>query len=78
MIGQYRGILTALLQINVSSAQLPNPVALENVIRDRSAGDFPQLTNAFGQTYRAIPQARMPTPWSAISPTSMTHWRWRT
>ena len=57
MIGQYRGVLTALLQINVSSAQLPNPVALESVIRDRSAGDFPQLTNAFGQTYRAIPQA---------------------
>ena len=57
MIGQYRGVLTALLQINVSSAQLPNPVALESVMRDRSAGDFPQLTNAFGQTYRAIPQA---------------------
>ena len=57
MIGQYRGVLTALLQINVSSAQLPKPVALESVMRDRSAGDFPQLTNAFGQTYRAIPQA---------------------
>ena len=57
LIGQYRGVLTALLQINVSSAQLPNPVALESVMRDRSAGDFPQLTNAFGQTYRAIPQA---------------------
>ena len=56
MIGQYRGVLTGLLQINVSSAQLPNPVALENVMRDRSAGDFPQLTNAFGQTYRAVPQ----------------------
>lgn len=57
MIGQYRGVLTALLQINVSSAQLPKPVALESVMRDRSAGDFPQLTNAFGQTYRAVPQA---------------------
>jgi len=57
LIGQYRGVLAALLQINVSSAQLPNPVALESVMRDRSAGDFPQLTNAFGQTYRAIPQA---------------------
>ncbi len=57
MIGQYRGVLTALLQINVSSAQLPNPVALESVMRDRSAGDFPQVTNAFGRTYRAIPQA---------------------
>lgn len=55
MIGQYRGVLAGLLQINVSSAQLPNPVALENVMRDRSAGDYPQLTNAYGQTYGSIP-----------------------
>ena len=57
MIAQYRGLLTALLRVNVSSAQLPNPVALESIIRDRNTGDFAQLTNAFGQTYRAIPQA---------------------
>jgi len=57
MIAQYRGLLTALLQVNVSSARLPNPVALEAIIRDRNTGDFSQLTNAFGQTYRAIPQA---------------------
>jgi len=56
MIAQYRGLLTSLLQVNVSSAQLPNPVALEIIIRDRNTADFPQLTNAFGQTYRAIPQ----------------------
>jgi hypothetical protein len=56
LIARYRGILTALLQFNVSSAQLPNPVALENVMRDRNTGNFAQLTTAFGQTYRAIPQ----------------------
>jgi len=56
MIAQYRGLLTSLLQVNISSAQLPNPVALEMIIRDRNTADFPQLTNAFGQTYRAIPQ----------------------
>jgi len=56
MIAQYRGLLTSLLQVNVSSAQLPNPVALEMIIRDRNTANFPQLTNAFGQTYRAIPQ----------------------
>ena len=56
MIAQYRGLLTSLLQVNVSSAQLPNPVALEIIIRDRNTADYPQLTNAFGQTYRAIPQ----------------------
>ena len=56
MIAQYRGLLTALLRVNVSSAQLPNPVALESVIRNRNTTDFAQLTNAFGQTYRPIPQ----------------------
>ena len=55
MIAQFRGVLTALLRVNVSSAQLPNPVSLESIIRNRATGDFTQLTNAFVQTYRAIP-----------------------
>ncbi|MBY0502759.1 MAG: hypothetical protein K2X03_02540 [Bryobacteraceae bacterium] len=56
MIAQFRGILTALMRVNVSSAQLPNPVGLESIIRNRGTGDFAQLTSAFIQTYRAIPQ----------------------
>jgi hypothetical protein len=56
LIAQYRGILTALLQVNVSSAQLPNSVALESIMRDRNTGNFAHLTTAFGQTYGAIPQ----------------------
>jgi len=56
MITQYRGLLTALLRVNVASAQLPNPVVLETVIRSRSTADFGQLTTAFARTYGAIPQ----------------------
>lgn len=56
LIGQFRGLLIVLLRVNVASAQLPNPVALESVLRNRSAGDFAQLTSAFVQTYRAIPR----------------------
>ncbi|MCZ2078318.1 MAG: hypothetical protein LC130_25385 [Bryobacterales bacterium] len=56
MISQYRGVLTGLLQVNVSSAQLANPVALETIIRNRSAADFGQLVTAFRQTYGTIPQ----------------------
>jgi hypothetical protein len=56
MIAQYRGVLTVLLKVNVLSAQLPNPVALEGIIRDRNTGNFAQLTNTFGQAYRTIPQ----------------------
>jgi hypothetical protein len=56
MILQYRGLLTALLRVNVSSAQLPNPMALESIIRDRNTANFGQLTGAYGQAYGAIPQ----------------------
>ena len=56
LIAQYRGLLTALMRVNVSSAQLPNPVSLDSIMRNRGTGDFGQLTNAFGQTYRAIPK----------------------
>jgi|GEM_PF-344150 len=56
LIAQYRGLLTALMRVNVSSAQLPNPVSLDSIMRNRGTGDFGQLTIAFGQTYRAIPQ----------------------
>ena len=54
MIAQFRGVLAALLQVNVSSTQLPNPAVLEGLLRNRATGDFAQLTNAFRQTYRPL------------------------
>jgi hypothetical protein len=56
MIAQYRGLLTALLRVNVASAQLPNSGALETIVRNRNIADFGELTNSFVQAYRAIPQ----------------------
>jgi hypothetical protein len=56
MISQYRGLLTVLLRIDVSSAQLANPAALESVMRNRGTGDFGQLASAYSQTYRPVPQ----------------------
>jgi hypothetical protein len=56
MIAQYRGLLTALLRVNVSSATLANPATLENVIRNRGAADFGQVGSAYLQTYRPVPQ----------------------
>jgi len=56
MIAQYRGLLTGLLRVNVGSAQLPNPVALETIVRNRSTADYGQLATAYAQTYRTIPQ----------------------
>ena len=74
MIAQFRGLLTALMRVNVSSAQLPNPVLLESSIRNPSTGDFAQLTNAFGQTYRAFPNRRTPAPLSETLRTSTMLW----
>ena len=55
MIAQYRGLLTALMRVNVSSAQLANPAALESIMRSRGTGDFAQRPTPYIQTYRPIP-----------------------
>ena len=56
MIDQYRGLLIGLLRVNVASAHLPSPVALETIVRDRSTADYGQLTTAYAQTYGTLPQ----------------------
>jgi hypothetical protein len=43
------------LNSNIRSATLPNPQALEVLIRDHRVNNFGSLTQAFGNTYRAIP-----------------------
>ena len=48
--------------INVLSATLPNPMALESVMRDRSTGNFSTFDQDFRQTYQSIP------PTSDINP----------
>lgn len=55
MILQYRAILADLLRLKVLSAQLPNPAALESVIRNRGTSDFARLAAVFRQTYRDLP-----------------------
>src|SRR6266545_3210355 len=58
MIGTFRGILSSLFNINVASAQLPDPSALESIVRNRSTSDFGALAQAYTRTYGAVP---MPT-----------------
>src|SRR5664280_2450125 len=57
MIGQYRNLMTNIFHINLNSATLPNPQALEAVIRDHQVNNFVGLTGAFANTYGAIPVA---------------------
>ena len=55
MIRQYRNLMTNIFHIRLNSATLPNPQALEAVIRYHQVNNFPGLTSTFASTYGAIP-----------------------
>ena len=62
MIGQYRSLMQSIFNINLNSATLPNPVALENVMRNHQTNDFGGLTSAYGNTYGNLPTATAASP----------------
>lgn len=55
LIGTFRGQLNNLYSIGVNSAQLPNPVRLESVMRNRQVNDHGQLVTAFQQAFGGLP-----------------------
>jgi hypothetical protein len=57
IITQFLGVIRSIMSINPHTATLPNPVALESVIRDRSAADVSSVPPAYVNTFRAVPQA---------------------
>jgi hypothetical protein len=62
MIGQYRSLMQSIFNINLNSATLPNPVALENVMRNHQTNDFGGLTSAYSNTYGNLPTATAASP----------------
>jgi hypothetical protein len=62
MIGQYRSLMQNIFKLNLRSATLPNPIGLENVLRNHQANDFASLTTSFGSTYGGIPSATGASP----------------
>lgn len=62
MIGQYRGLMQNIFSINLKSATLPNPIALENVMRNHQTGDLAALTTSFGNTYGSVPTTTAASP----------------
>ncbi len=62
MIGQYRSLMQSIFNINLKSATLPNPVALENVMRNHQTNDFGGLTSAYGNTYGTLPTVTAASP----------------
>ena len=57
LIGQFRGLITAIDNINVRSATLPNPSALEAIMRNGSIADLRQFNQAYRATYQQLPSA---------------------
>jgi hypothetical protein len=62
MIGQYRSLMQSIFNINLKSATLPNPVALENVMRNHQTNDFGSLASAYGNAYGNLPTATAASP----------------
>lgn len=58
MIGQYRNLMQTIFNLNLNSATLPNPTALESVMRNHQINDFATLTTSFASTYGVLPTAR--------------------
>lgn len=62
MIGQYRGLMQGIFRINLNSATLRNPIALENIMRNRQTSDFASLSASFANTYGGVPAATTASP----------------
>jgi hypothetical protein len=62
MIGQYRSVMQNIYSINLKSATLPNPIGLENAMRNHQTNDFGSLTTSFGSTYGSVPTATAASP----------------
>ena len=57
LIAQFRGLVTAIDNVSVRSATLPNPSSLETIMRNRSVADFAQFDQAFRTTFQPLPPA---------------------
>jgi hypothetical protein len=62
MIGQYRSVMQNIFSINLKSATLPHPTALENAMRNHQTNDFTSLTASFGRTYGSVPNTTAASP----------------
>jgi hypothetical protein len=55
MVNQYRALMQSIFDIDLKSATLPNPVALEDIMRNRQTNDFANLVTSFRNTYGNLP-----------------------
>ncbi len=57
IITRFRGVIQSIMTINPHTATLPNPAALENIIRNRGTGDLGTVPQVYVNAFRPVPQA---------------------
>ena len=57
IIARFRAVIQSIMTINPHTATLPNPAALENIIRNRATGDINSVPQVYVNTFRPVPQA---------------------
>jgi hypothetical protein len=57
IIARFRAVIQSIMTINPHTATLPNPAALENIIRNRGTGDINSVPQVYVNTFRPVPQA---------------------
>ena len=57
LVAHFRGLVSAVDNVNVRSATLPNPIALEAIMRNGSVADFGQFDQVFRTTFQPLPPA---------------------
>jgi hypothetical protein len=62
MVNQYRALMQNIFDMDLNSATLPNPVALEDIMRNRQTNDFANLVISFKSTYGNLPAATAARP----------------
>jgi len=62
MIAQFRGVMQGIFSINPHTATLPNPAALEIILRNRQTGDVGSVGQVYVNTFRPVPPAGLMAP----------------
>jgi hypothetical protein len=62
MVNQYRALMQSIFDMDLRSATLPNPKALEDIMRNRQTNDFANLAASFRNTYGSLPAATAASP----------------
>jgi hypothetical protein len=57
IVSRFRAVIQSIMTINPHTATLPNPAALENIIRNRATGDLTSVPQVYVNTFRPVPQA---------------------